>query len=228
MSEADDPRRPMQFGSLHKTALKALPFSLGATAIGALLAYWEMSEPYPDSLVLAWGIFCAGLAFTISVLVRLGQKNRHSLFLSPFGLQYADIGKAIIPWSEVISVDTVDAVFGVGRGRHTVNDATALTVSRAFYDSRFETGNLMTSPTAYNIGHFTIRDDQVQIVIDHESLHAKADIIRMAVDARWRMFGAPVAVAARDAAQKVNTPSYFERFMEDLGAEFRKMFRPGK
>jgi hypothetical protein len=230
MSEtADDPRRPIQFGSLHKTALKMLPFSIGATALGGFMAYDAMENPYGRrDQWEGWLMLCIGLAFTIIILVRLGQKNRQSLFLSPLGVKYADIGNAIIPWSEVVSVDSVDAVFGTGRSRHTVKNATALTVSRAFYDARYETGNPLTSPTAYNIGSFKIRDDTVQVVIDHEMLHVKPSVIRKAVEARWRLYGPQAAVAARDAVPRIQMPTYFERFMEGLGKEFRFWFGRGK
>jgi hypothetical protein len=232
MSETtDDPRRPVQFGSLHKTALKILPFSIAATALGAFMVYDAMGNSYSSrEQGEAWLVLCIGLAFTILVLVRLGQKNRQSLFLSPLGIKYADIGDAIIPWSEVGSVDSVDAVFGSGRSRHTVNDATALTVSRAFYDARYETGNPLTSPTAYNLGNFNIRDDRVQIVIDHETLHVKPSVIRNAVESRWRLFGPQAAVAAVDARPEINMGkrTHFERIMEDLGAEFGKWFGFGK
>jgi hypothetical protein len=228
---ADDPNRPIQFGSLHKTALKLLPFSLGVTALGAFMVYMAMRSPYSGREQWeGWMVFCGGLAFTILVLVRLGQKNRQSLFLSPLGVKYADIGNAIIPWSEVVSVDSVDAVFGTGRSRHTVKDATALTVSRAFYDARYETGNPLTSPTAYNIGNFKIRDDTVQVVIDHEMLHVKPSVIRSAVEARWRLFGPQAAVAAVDARPQpiMGKRTHFERIMEDLGTEFGKWFGRGK
>jgi hypothetical protein len=228
---ADDPRRPIQFGSLHKTALKLLPFSVGITALGAFMVYMAMRNPYSGREQWeGWMMFCGGLAFTILVLVRLGQKNRQSLFLSPLGIKYSDIGDAIIPWSEIVAVDSIDTVFGAGRSRHTVKNATALTVSREFYDARYETGNVMTSPTAYNIGHFDIHDDRVQIVIDHEMLHVKPSVIRNAVESRWRLFGLQAAVDANDARPEINMgkSTHFERIMEDLGAEFGKWFGRGK
>jgi hypothetical protein len=230
MSETtDDPRRPIQFGSLHKTALKLLPFSIGITALGIFMVYDAMDNPYGRREQWeGWMMFCGGLAFTILVLVRLGQKNRQSLFLSPLGIKYSDIGEAIIPWSEIVKVDSIDTVFGTGRSRHTVKNATALTVSREFYDARYETGNVMTSPTAFNIGNFKIRDDTVQIVIDHEMLHVRPSVIRNAVESRWRLFGPQDAVSASDEVPRIYMPTYYERFMRGLGEEFRSLFGFGK
>jgi hypothetical protein len=217
----DSYKRTVGFGGRHTEAMKMLPIAFIMTGFGGFMLYVEYAQGYGRDTLPAWGVFSIGLFLLIAALTVLGRANRKSLLLSPLGIKYYHAGDAIIPWSEILSVDRMDAVFRAGRSRDVTKDAVALTVSRQFFDTVFDKGGPLLSPKYANAGHFLIDGDTVQIPIFHDMLGVSGDVIHGAVINRWRLFGRKEDVEKRDARPVLNVPqSLTEKLGHWLGREF--------
>jgi hypothetical protein len=221
-------QRIVEFGSMHKIALRMLAVGVALIAVGMFLVIMESRDPYPQEIEKLWMIAGVGLLVVIAAVYRLGRQEQRFLQLSPLGVRYRDLGEAIVPWSMIRSVDIVDARYRAGRHSQTVRNATALTVTREFFDQRFDKGGILFSPAIYNAGHFQIGPETVRIVIFHDTLHTPARTIRDAVVARWLAFGPKDAVEEwKKQPQQQESVSPFASLIEGIGGVFGSRMRSG-
>lgn len=125
---------------------------------------------------------------------RKSRPGKPYLTLTPEGVLIMspgmpDVG---IPWAEVRAVVTHDHVaknrYSRFRQKVRFDGLTALVIDRRFYDAHIHVGSLFLRGPGWE-NTFIPRGEQVLVALHHELLDVDPQLLRDAVEARWRRHG---------------------------------------
>lgn len=186
-----DPKRTLEYGHSHDMARSALPWTLGAIALGLFMIFSVDggSSSRDAKNALLGGIVIAGALLFLGVLVyRRAQPSVPSLVISEQGILFRLVSEKVIPWDEVRDVrrDKVRA------GRDFLSTKVVrIALSPAFYE-RYTEGRWHESVT----GESGSRDSAIFLAyylnVPHEELY-------VAVRKRWLAFSHRAVGAAAEA-----------------------------
>jgi hypothetical protein len=186
--DAENVHQTLAYSS-RKLSRRWLEIGLVLLAAGGVLAYIR-----PDSFTLFDWIMLPitlvlGVGLTLYALLRLWVPGKPLLRLSPAGvrLHIQWVKDIVIPWHEVLGVDTVD-ITGEVRGYPVVfSGVTVVLVSRRFYDRHIHVTSWFLRGPGWDT-NFIPKGSTVEVALHHEALPATAQELRAAVEARWHAF----------------------------------------
>lgn len=194
-----DPRRTLEYGQSHDAAQRALPWTLGAVALGLFILSAPDGTPEPKDTALGLLIIAGALVFLGVLVWRRAQPSVAGLVVSEQGILFRHASERTIPWSEIRAVapDKVSGSKDVFATR-----VVRLDVSPQFYE-RFAGGRWLERVVAES-------GDPSAIYLAYH-LDAPHDELYAAVMARWRAFNhhaadAGAADAAHSAAARAASP----------------------
>jgi hypothetical protein len=173
---AADPKRTLEYGHSHEMATKALPWTLGAIAMGLFL----MSEPTGKADEKGWMlgalVIAIALAFLAALIYRRTQPSVPDLVVSEQGILFRSLSAKIIPWDEIRAVKR-DLVSGTKDFLST--RVVRLEVSPQFYERLVE-GRWLENVVGES-------GDPSAVYLAYH-LDAPHDELYAAVHLRWRAF----------------------------------------
>lgn len=189
----DDVKRTLEYGQSHDMARKALPWTLGAVALGLFLMSEPTGETDAKGKLLGGIVIALALGFLAVLIYRRAQPSIPSLVLSEQGILFRPISDKLIPWDEIRAV-TRDKVSGSKDFFST--KVVRLDVSPAFYE-RYTQAKWFDS-TIGNSGDPSAIYLAYHLDVPHDELLA-------AVTKRWHAFSHRAQGATR-AASLIDPP----------------------
>lgn len=191
-----DVKSTLEYGQTHDMARKAVPWTLGAIAIGLFI----LSEPTGSSsqtkdILLGVIVILGALVFLAILIHRRTQPSVPNLVVSEQGIIYRIVSDQVIPWGEIGNV--TPAQVSASRDFFSTK-VVRLEVSPAFYE-RYTQGKWLDSTTGEG-GNPSAIYLAYALDVPHEELLA-------AVSRRWRAFSlrakdvAPVDAYTRSTAK---------------------------
>ncbi len=223
---SDELRDTVRFGSSRRLSMQMIPFALGIIALGVVLLWLELSQPYPESTAMAWLILAGGLAFLIIALVSHARKETHSLVISPFGVLYDHAAKHVIPWSEITSIGRMDATHGTGKSRTRARNAVYLTIGESYYRARIFEDTFFNK--VFGSDFFLNKGDDIRIPVFHPLISEKADDIWAAVEPRWRAFSEHAKGSPDNLINESEASLTFQSLAHEAGRAMRTLLPKGK
>jgi hypothetical protein len=181
--------------SSRKLSRRWLEIGLVLLVVGGVLAYIGLDNMF-DRMMLALSLVL-GVGMTSYAVFRLWVPGKPLLELSPAGLalHIQWVKDIVIPWREVLGVDTVDITGEVRNMPVVFSGVTVVVVSRRFYDRHIHVRSWFLRGPGWDT-NFIPEGSTVQVALHHEALPATAQELRTAVEGRWRAFREAPAASA--------------------------------
>lgn len=187
--DAEDVHRTLTFSD-RKLARQWLWLGIPLLVLGpAIAALHPPRLASYDGAMLAITLIL-GIGITGFALARTIWPGPPLLVLSPQGLRQRIpwVKEVMIPWREVLGVDTVDIAARFRGQRVVFPRVTVVLVSRAFYDRHIHVGSWLLRGPGWD-ANYVLKDALAQVALHHDMLPATAEELRRAVETRWRAFG---------------------------------------
>lgn len=191
-----------------------LPIGLLTLFCGLFIFAMEMPNwPRPGETFGASAAILVGIGLSIFALRRRFRRGKPVYVLSPDGVHIcwsSSRKEGFIPWREIRGIDTIDIVVWHWLARYPrnlhYNDVTVVLVSRQFYWANLHIESLFQRGPYWHQTAFIAKGDMVQCALHAEFVGVEPQVLRAAVETRWRAFGGepdrprpsvPVVYAAR-------------------------------
>jgi hypothetical protein len=183
MTEPVDVHQRVTYGR-HKLHRKRLLLVVAFALACLLYAYYGDHQFLRPLLIVAGILSIPWAAYETYMMVVPSPL----LELLPQGIIFREVvDDFIVPWDQVLAVDSITVHAEVAGRSATLENVTAITVSKFFYDRVIHADWYMRGPGWENV--FIAKGDRVQIAMHHEILPVKPGELRRQVEARWRAFG---------------------------------------
>jgi hypothetical protein len=143
--------------------------------------------------VLAWIGFVVGIFWMIYEAISVFRPGEPLLVLSPRGIfiRIPMVKTVHIPWHEVRGVDSLNFPARSNFDRRIdgimLYNVTVVFVTPRFYD-RFIHVDSFFLRGPYWENSFRPHGDQIMVAFHHDALPVEAQVLREAIDSRWRAF----------------------------------------
>jgi len=202
-----------------------LPIGLLTLFCGLFIFAMEIPHwPRPGETFGASAAILVGIGLSVFALRRRFRRGKPLYVLSPDGVHIrwsSSRKEGFIPWREIKGIDTIDIVVWHWLARYPRNlhyhDVTVVLVTKQFYWANLHIRSLFQRGPYWHQTAFIAKGDMVQCALHAEFVGVEPQVLRAAVEARWRAFGGepdrprpsvPVVHAARrpDTAEAETVP----------------------
>lgn len=171
---------------------------------------WWFRLVSPPLDVFGWMMIYLSVGWIAFVLVRHAYPPRPLIRLSPAGLAFHRpwLPDLFIPWHNVEGVGPLETEDGRG-GRNLHPRATAIVLSRAFYEQEIRPRRSFLSPPGAE-RMFIPKGQSMQMVLANPELVVAPEDLRAPIAARWQAFRDRARAAQASASQR-ETPIVYGR-----------------
>lgn len=215
MTTSDPPPAPTSVNETVSYGVDALlyrhiPFALFLGLLGLTILAFPAGDELSHRLAV-WLLIGISITWIVYALYRRSVPGRGMITLSPAHVLFRIpmVKEIRIPWREIAAVETIDvSLLGPGLARapfFSARGVTALRIPRAFYDRHIHVNSAFLRGPGWG-NTFIVGEKEAKVALHHEIVGVPAGELRQAVEARWRAFGPPDAVAAAGSTKPASSP----------------------
>lgn len=152
--------------------------------------------PPPGETFGASAAILVGIGLSAFALRRRFRRGKPVYVLSPDAVHIcwsSSRKEGFIPWREIKGIDTIDIVVWHWLARYPrnlhYNDVTVVLVTKQFYQANLHIKSLFQRGPYWHQTAFIAKGDMVQCALHAEFVGVEPQVLRAAVEARWRAFG---------------------------------------
>lgn len=213
--------KTLEYGHSHVRAMRGLPLALGMLLLGLFLVSSLGSTPRDKHVIAGYVALLIGAGLLARIAYLRLTPSLPSLVLSARGIEHRLATDKLIPWDEVVDVESEDVTVRMSRGPGiTHRGVTVISVPQRFKETL--AGPITwTSWGSFGNPQFNDNGRAFEIRIFPKEVYADPQELRTAVETRWRAFG-------RDAPPPLATAEGSATFsVKDLGRHTQAREKPG-